>query len=146
MSESWGPWDVEASRLRLRGKASNACCFSPDGIDAVQDGEHVELPWVEVVSVEVEVPAQPLWLWWLLAPLFLLVPSAIQESHEVYVRVVTRHGVQHLNLGRPDGAPFSRRCRSGTVNLFAHRDPGVLRDELAAGRARELLASAQSGR
>jgi hypothetical protein len=139
----WGPWEASSENLTLLGPGDDCCSFGPVGITARHNGESVSVPWNEVLDIEVEVPTYPLWLWWLLAPAFFLVPSAIQQSTELYVRVATRRGTRHLHLGRPPLAPYPLRCRTGTEALFAALESGRLEALLASGCGELLIRAAQ---
>jgi len=129
--------------MTLHGRGDDCCSFGPAGIAAHQNGESVSVAWSDVLEIEVEVPTYPLWLWWLLAPGFFLVPSAIEESNELYVRVMTRRGARHLHLGRPTLAPYPLRCRAGTEALFAVLEAGRLEALLASGGGELLIRAAQ---
>lgn len=140
---AWGPWEAQSDVLTLHGRGDNYCSFGTAGIAALQDGERVGVAWSDVLRIEVEAPTYPLWLWWLLAPLFLLPQSTFEQSQEVYVLVATRLGTTHVHLGRPARAPYPLRCRTGTEALFAVLESGRLRTLLDSGDGEFLIRAAQ---
>jgi hypothetical protein len=140
----WGPWSAEASSLTVHGRGDNRCTFAADAVYVRQNGEAAEHRWADIYEIQMAMPAYPLGLWWLLAPLFLMVPAAIEEPREVYVHIACYAETHHAQLGRPEDAPFPLRCRSASAVLFSALAPGELQGLLAAEKGMALLEAMRS--
>lgn len=144
MTLKWGPWSAEPSSLTVRGRGDNHCTFAADAVYVRENSRASEHRWADIYEIQTAVPAYPLWLWWLLAPMFLMVPAALEEPREVYVKIARYAETHHAYLGRPEDAPFPRVCRSASAVLFSVLTPGELQTLLASANGVALLEAMRS--
>ena len=112
------PWALTPNGLAVVAEDDRYCEFTADGLAGKDDSHEVLVAWSDVLDVELSIPTHPLWLWWVLAPFFLLIPSALLRESEIYVKVSAKQGTYHLHLGRPSSAPYPVASAAVTNALF----------------------------
>lgn len=117
-AETLGPW-LESSALgvAIRGP-EGFLSFRENGVLGKDGERNIEARWVDVVGLEISLPTDPMWRWYMLAPLFLLVPAAVIRVPDIQVTLRTRNSTHHLYLGRPKAAPYPRYLAAGTDSLL----------------------------
>lgn len=143
--ESRSPWIRTADGTQIEGPHGRVLTTSR-GV-RIETSEHqVDLPWSDVYRLRVSLPTEPMWLWLLLAPIFFMVPAALIRVPDVDVIVSTRQRKYQILLGRPAGAPYSRRVASATDSLCARLSDRGRLGALADPRvAAELIEGAAQG-